>query len=81
MGPMVSLAPGNSYKNALLGGGATQQSNAAPLMIKDSVSMLKNPTRYVRPLKMLTVEKKAEHLAKNLCFYCHKQFSRDHRCP
>ncbi|KAK4276253.1 hypothetical protein QN277_019221 [Acacia crassicarpa] len=30
---------------------------------------------------LLSPEDEAEHRAKNLCFYCHEQFSRNHSCP
>lgn len=50
-------------------------------MIKDvATSSSKNSGRYGRPSKMLTAEEEAEHRAKNLCFFCHEPFSRDHRC-
>ncbi|XP_028791570.1 uncharacterized protein LOC114747408 [Neltuma alba] len=34
-----------------------------------------------RVSKASTAEEEAEHRQKNLCFYCHDKFSKDHKCP
>ncbi|XP_054814737.1 uncharacterized protein LOC129315194 [Prosopis cineraria] len=67
-----------SYKKALMGNGAHTKAKT-PSLPQKSVSVNQKLVNTVP--KILSADEEAEHRRKNLCFYCHENFSRDHRCP
>lgn len=65
-------------KNALLSS-RTQQKRKSSSSLPKSNNFL--PKINSNAIKSLSAEEEAEHRSKNLCFYCHGKFSKDHKCP
>ena len=78
---------GEDYKNALTYPGHLPKYPSAPNETNPAATGLNHafPTSVSknnsRTAKLLSPDEEAEHRVKNLCFYCHQKYSRDHRCP
>ena len=72
------LTMGQSEKGPLASTGSSLKS---PIVKSGFVSATGQTQQLNKYSRVISPEQEAEYRMKNLCFYCHKKFSWDHKCP